>query len=169
MSAAHETSRSGLPAMQPPGMAETRLQEYLTFSLGMEEYAIDILKVQEIRVQEATTRIAGAPDAFAGVVNLRGSIVPVADLGALIGLERAKSEKKVVIILRLSGQVIGMLVDQVNDVLAIAAETIQPLPPMVALSARHARGIGVDNGRMLIILDAESLLNGTDLPTTETV
>jgi purine-binding chemotaxis protein CheW len=134
-------------------------QEFLTFSLGAEEYAIEILKVQEIREREATTRIAGAPLAIQGVVNLRGNIIPIMDLRiALCLADNRPGGGSVVIIVNLAQQTIGMVVDGVSDVVRIPTDALRPVPVAAAVDARHLRGIGMHEGRMIILLDVESVL-----------
>jgi purine-binding chemotaxis protein CheW len=138
----------------------TQRNEYLTFRLCDEEYAIDILNVREIRAAEAVTRIAQAPAHVRGVINLRGAIVPITDLRLLFGLPAAEREANmVVIILNLGGDYIGVAVDAVVDVLALAADEIRPAPQFhAAINAAFIRGIAPMDGRMLIIADMASLL-----------
>jgi purine-binding chemotaxis protein CheW len=104
-------------------------KEYLTFRLGTEEYGIDILKVQEIRGYEVSTKIANTPDFIKGVVNLRGVIVPIVDLRVKFGLASAAYDvSTVTIILNVLGRVVGAVVDSVSDVLELKAEQIKPAP-----------------------------------------
>src|SRR5262245_24370775 len=93
--------------------------EFLTFRLGGEEYAIDILQVQEIRENAQVTRIAMAPEFVRGVTNLRGTIVPIVDLRLKFGFPHA-GVASVVIILAIEGRMIGVVVDAVTDVVALA-------------------------------------------------
>jgi len=94
--------------------------EFLAFTLGKEEYGIDILKVQEIRGYEAVTRIANSPDFIKGVVNLRGIIVPIVDMRIKFQLgEPTYDQFTVVIILNIGGRVVGMVVDSVSDVITL--------------------------------------------------
>src|SRR5512135_2459991 len=104
-------------------------REYLTFSLGQEEYGIDILKVQEIRGYDTVTRIANSPAFIKGVINLRGIIVPIVDMRIKFNLDHADyNEMTVVIILNVAGRVIGMVVDGVSDVITLKSEQIKPAP-----------------------------------------
>ena len=134
--------------------------EYLTFRLGAEEYGIDILKVQEIRSYEAPTRIANAPPFVKGVVNLRGVIVPIVDLRLALGCGSAEINSfTVAIVLKLSGRVVGAVVDAVSDVLALPGDAIKAAPEMAsAVDARFITGIGSVGERMLILIDIEALL-----------
>uniref|UniRef100_UPI0028AB4872 chemotaxis protein CheW n=1 Tax=Achromobacter sp. TaxID=134375 RepID=UPI0028AB4872 len=105
--------------------------EFLVFTLGDEEYGIDILKVQEIRGYDAdtVTRIANVPSFIKGVTNLRGIIVPIVDLRIKFNLSRVEyNEQTVVIILNLDRRVVGIVVDGVSDVLMLNAGQISPAP-----------------------------------------
>lgn len=143
--------------------------EFLTFRLGAEEYGIDILCVQEIRSYESPTRLAGAPDFVKGAVNLRGLIVPIVDLRLYLSCESAKFDlSTVVIVLNLSGHVIGAVVDAVSDVVALATESIKPAPAMSSCgTTEFILGIGClrngDSERMLILTDIAALLRSADL------
>ena len=97
-------------------------REYLSYTLGQEEYGVDILKVQEIRGYEEPTKIANAPAFIKGVVNLRGVIVPIVDMRIKFSLASAEyNQFTVVIILNVAGRVVGMVVDGVSDVITLEA------------------------------------------------
>jgi purine-binding chemotaxis protein CheW len=103
--------------------------EYLTFTLGSEEYAIDILKVQEIRGYEQPTLIANSPPFIKGVINLRGTIVPIVDLRIKFNLGKIEyTPFTVVIILNVAGRVIGTVVDSVSDVISLTRAQIRAAP-----------------------------------------
>jgi purine-binding chemotaxis protein CheW len=141
----------------------------LSFRLGEEEYAIDILKVQEIRGYDSVTRIAGAPEFIKGVTNLRGVIVPIVDLRLKFGLGQAVYDAfTVVIILNLGSRVVGVVVDAVCDVLTLGPESLRPAPEIVSvMKTEHLRGLGVLEDRMLILLDIEKLLLDPELALVE--
>ena len=102
-------------------------QEYLTFTLGPEEYAIDILKVQEIRGYDSVTKIANAPAFIKGVINLRGTIVPIVDLRIRFEVgEASYTPFTVVIILNIGHRVIGIVVDSVSDVITLSGSQVIP-------------------------------------------
>ncbi|HUX30026.1 MAG TPA: chemotaxis protein CheW, partial [Thiobacillus sp.] len=106
-------------------------KEFLAFTLGQEEYGIDILRVQEIRGYEPVTRIANAPDFIKGVVNLRGIIVPVVDMRIKFSLGTPTYDQfTVVIILNIAGRVMGMVVDSVSDVTTLSPGQVKPAPEM---------------------------------------
>jgi purine-binding chemotaxis protein CheW len=149
----------GVP-LQAPG-------EFLIFRLAGEEYGIDILCVQEIRSYEPPTLIANAPDYIKGVVNLRGSIVPILDLRLKFGLKSEYNDFTVVIVLNLKQRIVGLVVDAVSDVLALDSAHIRPVPQLgAATDTGFITGIGSalsdDQERMLILVDIEQLVSSTD-------
>ena len=140
-------------------------REFLTFTLGRESYAIDILKVQEIRGYEVPTRIANTPDFIKGVTNLRGHIVPIVDLRLKLGMEEARYDANtVVIILNILKRVVGMVVDGVSDVVALAPDTIKPAPEFgAALDTKYILGLATMGEHLLIIVDIERLMGSQDM------
>jgi purine-binding chemotaxis protein CheW len=145
---------------------EQASNEYLTFTLGKEEYGIEILKVQEIRGYEAVTRIANAPEFIKGVVNLRGIIVPIVDMRIKFKLGEAEyNQFTVVIILNVAGRVVGMVVDSVSDVIQLTGEQIRPAPDFSSstFDTRYITGLGTIDERMLILVDIEKLMSGADM------
>src|SRR6195952_4864198 len=147
------------------GANEIAGHEYLAFTLGSEEYGIDILKVQEIRGYEAVTRIANAPEFIKGVINLRGIIIPVVDMRIKFNLgEPTYDQFTVVIILSIAGRVMGMVVDSVSDVTTLQPDQIRPAPQMgSALNTDYLVGLGTVEERMLILLDIERLMSSAEM------
>lgn len=139
--------------------------EFLTFTLGDEEYGVDILKVQEIRGYDTVTRIPDAPDFIKGVINLRGTIVPVVDMRLKFKLGRADyNEFTVMIILNIAHRVVGMVVDGVSDVLQLTPEQIRPAPEFGgSVNTKFITGIGALDSRMLILVDIERLMTSADM------
>ena len=139
--------------------------EFLTFRLGEEEYGIDILRVQEIRSYEQPTRIANSPAFLKGVVNLRGVIVPIVDMRIKFNLGKVEyNEFTVVIILNVSGRVVGMVVDSVSDVITLESEQIKEAPQFSGTSGTdYITGIGTLADRMLILIDIERLMLSRDM------
>ena len=139
--------------------------EFLTFTLGAEEYGVDILKVQEFRGYGTVTRIPDAPDFIKGVINLRGTIVPVVDMRIKFKLGKVEyNELTVMIILNVANRVVGMVVDGVSDVVALTAEQVRPAPEFgAAVGAQFLTGIGTLDSRMLILVDIEKLLRSQDM------
>ncbi|QJE01450.1 chemotaxis protein CheW [Massilia forsythiae] len=139
--------------------------EYLAFTLGSEEYGIDILKVQEIRGYEAVTRIANAPEFIKGVINLRGIIIPVVDMRIKFKLGTPTYDQfTVVIILNIGGRIMGMVVDSVSDVTTLTPDQIKPAPDMgSAFSADYLVGLGTVDERMLILIDIDKLMSSSEM------
>ena len=140
-------------------------REYLTFRLDQEEYGIDILKVQEIRGYEPPTRIANAPLFIKGVVNLRGTIVPIVDMRLKFNCAQAHYDSfTVVIILSLRSRVVGIVVDSVSDVMQLAPENIRTAPDMDSVIDNGCiLGLGSVAERMLILLDIEKLMSSVEM------
>lgn len=143
--------------------------ELLSFRLGQEEYGIDIQKVQELRGYDAVTHIANAPEHIKGVVNLRGTIVPIVDMRIKFKLgEPSYDQFTVVIVLNLGRRVIGMVVDSVSDVITLVPEQIKPAPQMGSvLDTEYLVGLGALDDRMLILVDLEKLMSSDEMGLIE--
>jgi len=140
-------------------------REYLTFRLDQEEYGIDILKVQEIRGYEPPTRVADAPDFLKGVVNLRGTIVPIVDMRLKFNCAKAEYNAfTVVIILNLRSRIVGIVVDSVSDVMELPPESLKPAPEIESvIDSGAVIGLGSLGDRMLILIDIERLMSAPDM------
>jgi len=149
--------------------SESASRELLTFTLGDEEYGIDILKVQEIRGYEAVTTIANAPEFIKGVINLRGIIVPIVDMRIKFNLGNITYDQfTVVIILNVANRVVGMVVDGVSDVITLKDEQIRPAPEFGAsLDTKYLLGLGTVDERMIILVDIEHLMTSRDMELIE--
>ncbi|MES2243428.1 MAG: chemotaxis protein CheW [Pseudomonadota bacterium] len=153
----------------PPGALAAQPLEFLAFTLGQEEYGVDIQKVQELRGYDAVTRIANAPEHIKGVVNLRGIIVPIIDMRIKFNLGTPTYDQfTVVIILNIASRVMGMVVDSVSDVITLSPEQVKPAPEMGAvLDADYLIGLGTLDDRMLILVDLEKLMTSEDMGLVE--
>lgn len=151
--------------------ANIEVQEFLAFTLGQEEYGIDILKVQEIRGYEAVTRIANAPNFLKGVINLRGIIVPIVDMRIKFNLgEPTYDQFTVVIILNIEGRIVGMVVDSVSDVMTLLPEQVRPAPEMgTTFSGDFLIGLGTLEERMLILVDIVKLMSSAEMGLVDEV
>ncbi|MDP1889240.1 chemotaxis protein CheW [Polaromonas sp.] len=149
----------------PPGALAAQPLEFLAFTLGQEEYGVDIQKVQELRGYDAVTRIANAPEHIKGVVNLRGIIVPIIDMRIKFNLGTPTYDQfTVVIILNIASRVMGMVVDSVSDVITLSPEQVKPAPEMGSvLDADYLIGLGTLDDRMLILVDLEKLMTSEDM------
>ena len=152
------TTETNRPAVAASG-------QYLTLKLGTEEYAIDILRVQEIRSYEDPTRMVNAPSFVKGVVNLRGVIVPIVDLRLKLQLDTVEyNDFTVVIILNVRGTVIGAVVDAVSDVVTLSADVIKPSPQFdTAMDSRFITGLASVGDRMLIVMNIEALMSSAEM------
>ncbi|WP_045223593.1 chemotaxis protein CheW [Methyloterricola oryzae] len=149
--------------------AGTTAREYLTFTLGDEEYGIDILKVQELRGYDTVTKIANAPPFIKGVINLRGAIVPIIDMRIKFSLPNvAYNQFTVVIVLSILGRVIGMVVDGVSDVVSLSDEQIRQTPEFGSrLDTKYISGLGTLDERMIILVEIEKLMSSDDMALIE--
>ena len=150
---------------RPVAAAVAESGQYLTLRLGDEDYAIDIMRVQEIRSYEEPTRMANSPAFIKGVINLRGVIVPIVDLRMKLNVSKVDyNEFTVVIILNIRGSVIGAVVDAVSDVVTLDARTIKPAPQFEsAIDSRFILGLANIGDRMLIVMNMEALLSNAEL------
>jgi len=144
--------------------ADDASEEFLTFALGEEEYGVEILKVQEIRGYDTVTRLPDAPDYIKGVINLRGTIVPVIDMRLKFHLAAEYTALTVMIVLNVGERVVGMVVDSVSDVVRLGGEQIRAVPELGAtIDRQFLTGIGTLDERMLILLDIERLMTSAEM------
>jgi purine-binding chemotaxis protein CheW len=143
--------------------------EFLTFGLGAEQYAIDILRVREIRAYSPVTRIANAAPSMLGIFDLRGAIVPVFDMRLLLGMPAAApGGNPVVIILDIDGRPAGIVVDMVRTVVALKTDAVKPLPAASShADAGWFRGAASLDDGMLVVLDITRLMEGVDEPQAQ--
>ena len=139
--------------------------QYLTLRLGEEEYAIDILRVQEIRSYEQPISMVNSPVFIKGVVNLRGVIVPIVDLRLKLNLSKVEyNDFTVVIVLNIRGKMIGAVVDGVSDVVTLTPDIIKPAPQFESgIEARFILGLANLGSRMLIVMNMEALLSNAEM------
>jgi purine-binding chemotaxis protein CheW len=151
------------------GVGAAAAAEILAFTLGQEEYGIDIQKVQEIRGYDAVTKIANAPNFIKGVINLRGIIVPIVDMRIKFNLGTPTYDQfTVVIILNIGNRVVGMVVDSVSDVINLTSEQIKPAPEMgTALNTDYLVGLGTIEERMVIVVDIDRLMSSAEMGLIE--
>jgi len=146
-------------------------QQYLTFMLGGETYAMGILAIKEIIEFGSLTEVPRVPAFIRGVINLRGAVVPVIDLGARFGKAATKVTRRTcIVIVEISSgeetQVVGVMVDAVNAVLEISAQEIEPPPSFGAnIRADFISGMGKINGKFVIILNIQNVLSVDEMAT----
>jgi len=144
--------------MKSSGSSE--ILQLVTFTLGNEEYAVDILKVQEINRMKEITRVPNSPQYVEGVINLRGKVIPVVNLRKKFGLaERENDEQSRIMIMDIQGITMGLVVDSVSEVLRVPSDIVEPTPPMAStISTEFIRGIAKLEDRLIILLDMDRLL-----------
>lgn len=140
-------------------MAEEQL---VTFSLGSEEFGVDIMLVQEIIRIPPITRVPKASEYVEGVINLRGNVIPVISLRTRFGMTRVEeTDLSRIIVLQVQNKVFGIRVDAVTEVLRIESEAIEPPPPItLGMDAQFIRGVGKIGERLLILLDLDHIMGG---------
>lgn len=134
--------------------------EFIAFRIGEQEFCIDIMSVREIRGWSAATPLPHAPPYIRGVINLRGSVLPIVDLAERLNLpQAADSQRRVIIVVQAGARIIGLVVDGVSEILAYAPESIQPTPDMAPESVKSVlRGVLVLDGRMIGLIRLEGVL-----------
>lgn len=133
--------------------------QLVTFEVSNEEFAVDILSVQEINRMMELTRVPQSPPEVEGVINLRGRIIPVIDLRKRFGMSAAeRSDSNRIIVVEVHGRVIGFIVDRVHEVLRIDGGIVEPAPSMVcSIDSEFIAGVGKLQDRLLILLDINKL------------
>jgi len=155
----------------PATATQQELQQYLTFMLGGETFAIGILSIKEIIEYGQLTEVPRMPEFIRGVINLRGAVVPVIDLGARFGKQPASVSRRtcvVIIEVQFEGeqQVVGVMVDAVNEVLDIPADQIEPAPTFGAnIRADFIQGMGKVEGKFVILLNVDHVLSLDEMST----
>ena len=149
------------------GDVSADMDQYLTFILADEEYGVDILRVQEIKGWGSVTPIPNTPEFIKGVINLRGTIVPIIDLRQRFGLEKMEYGKlTVVIVLKIvcevGERIMGIIVDAVSDVYNVAEEEMKPPPDFGSVvSIDYVKGLATVGEKMVIVLDIDHLLTSS--------
>lgn len=141
------------------------LLQLVTFQIGDENFAVDILNIQGINRMVEVTKVPNAPEFVEGIINLRGSVLPIIDLRKRLNLHQKPHDKDTRFIVIESGKkVIGFIVDRVNEVLRINKGITEPPPPMVAgVNSEFITAVGKLEDRLLILLDIEKLLTSNEL------
>ncbi len=143
---------------------DAELIQLVTFSIGDEEFGVDILKVQEIIRTMEITKVPRAPQFVEGVINLRGKVIPIIDLRSKFGLTfREHDQHTRIIVIEINDMIVGFVVDSVSEVLRIPASTVEPPPPVVSgLDSEYISGVGKLEDRLLILLDLNRLLSNEE-------
>ncbi len=136
------------------------LMQLVSFLVGGEEFGIDILRVREIIRAQEFTRVPNSPDFIAGVINLRGRVIPVLSLRKRFGLEEQPHDKQTrIVVVELTGNILGFIVDSVSEVLRIPVDTFQPPPRLGQVEREYVSGVVNVHERLLILLDVAQLMS----------
>lgn len=162
---------SNVTASSYHGSDDSSLIQLVTFKIGEEEFGVDILKVQEIIRMMPITKVPNAPNFVEGVINLRGSVIPIIDMRKRFGMSaNAHDAQTRITVMDLQGQVVGFVVDAVREVLRIKESTIEPPPAVVSgIGSEYLKGVGKLDDRLLILLDLDKLLSEAEMGALATV
>jgi purine-binding chemotaxis protein CheW len=140
--------------------------QFISFRVGGEEFGLDILRVQEIIRNQALTRVPNLPDYIDGVFNLRGKVIPVIGLRKRLGLNEQPADKQTrIVVVDVQNQTLGFIVDSVSEVLRIHGNTVEPIPRLGKSERDYVLGVGKVESRLLLIIDLEQLVSGTEFDT----
>lgn len=151
---------------QPQSNSQTGEQlQLVSFSVGEELFAVDILRVQEINRMMALTKVPQSPDGVEGVINLRGRIIPVLDLRVQFGFPRAEhNEHTRIVVVEVSGQTVGFVVDSVHEVMRIQSSIVEPNPQMsTSIDSSFVSGVAKLDDQLLIMIELDNLLSPESL------
>ena len=137
------------------------LRQLVTFTLGGEEYGVDIMKVQEIIRLQNITRVPQMPGFIEGVLNLRGNVIPVIDLRKRFNLALTEQTAHTrIVVINVSGRTLGVIVDAVSEVMRLSDDQIEPPPQVISgIGHEYLEGVGKVQGRLIILLDLDKILS----------
>jgi len=154
-------------ALRAQASAETGTDEIqlVSFNIGSEEFGVDILKVQEINRMVEITKVPQAPNYVEGVINLRGKVIPIVNLRKRFNLELKEQDKNTrIVVVDIGGNIMGMVVDAVSEVLRISASTIEPPPEIVTgINSEYIKGVAKLEDRLLIFLDLSKVIDANEM------
>ncbi len=147
------------------------LLQLVSFNLGKEEFAVDILKIQEINRMVEITKVPKSPEFVEGVINLRGKVIPIIDLRKRFNLPGSENTKQTrIVVVDIDNKVVGLVVDAVSEVLRLPTNTVEPPPPIVAgIDSEYISGVGKLEDRLLILPELDKVLSKDEKKVLETV
>ena len=146
-------------------MADSDELQLVSFNIGTEEFGVDILKVQEINRMVEITKVPQAPHYVEGVINLRGKVIPIVDLRKRFDLELKEHDKNTrIVVVDIGGNIMGMIVDAVSEVLRLPSSTIEPPPEIVTgINSDYIKGVAKLDDRLLIFLDLSKVIDVSEI------
>jgi purine-binding chemotaxis protein CheW len=162
---------SGLEKTNSTHDIDGELNQLISFSVGVEEYGMDILRVKEVIRTPQLTHLPKAPSFVKGIINLRGDVIPIVDLRDKFGLEsQAHDASTRIIVVDVEGRLVGLVVDSASQVVRIPSDQIDPPPPIIGgLSTEYIRGVGKLDDRLIILLNIDTILSDSELKELDSV
>lgn len=135
-------------------------RELIAFRIGEQEFCVDIMSVREIRGWTPATPLPRAPGFMKGVINLRGAVLPIIDLGARFGLRTSEpSERHVIMVAHIGGRMVGLLVDAVSDIIQLTDEALQPTPDVASEQVKSfVKGLFALEGRLISLIELDRII-----------
>ena len=157
--------------MQENKDMKNNMLQLVSFKLKEEEFGVDILQVREIIRVQQVTNFPNAPEFVEGVINLRGRVIPIVDLRKRFGLEKKEHSKSTrIIVVKVDEVTIGLIVDEVSEILRLPEDRVEPPPPIVAgIEADYIKGVGKLEDRLLVLLDLNKILSTEEKSSLEMV
>jgi purine-binding chemotaxis protein CheW len=145
-------------------MAMVRKNQFVRFMVGKESYGVDVAMVQEIVTVPDITRVPDTPAFFEGIMNLRGKIVSVIDFRKKLQVEARTGKKSRILVTEMDGKVVGLIVDEVSEVLRVDPERIEPPPDIVNYAgARYITGVGRLDDKIILLLDLKKIMSPEEM------
>ncbi len=146
--------------------------QLVVFSIGSEEFGVEIMNVQEIIRMTSITRIPQAPDYIKGIINLRGRIIVVINLNVVLGMQsKDQDENTRIVVASIGDTVMGFVVDAVSEVIRLPEKSVEPAPPVIAdkLGTEYVMGVGKLDNRLLILLNLDKILEAKELHNAQSI
>jgi purine-binding chemotaxis protein CheW len=145
---------------EPNHQSQVTRMELISFQLRDQAFCVDLMGIREIRSWTQATPLPQSPDYIRGVVNLRGAVLPIVDLGARLGLGSTEpTARHAILVTEIGGRLVGLLVDGVSEILSLSSDTLQPTPDVGCQVTRdYVRGLLTHDGRLLTLLSLDSVL-----------
>ena len=142
-----------------------RMHELIAFRIGAQEFCVDVMSIREIRGWTAATPLPQSPDFVRGVINLRGTVLPIVDLATRLGFAPAEpTARHAIIVTQIGHQVVGLLVEGVSDIFTVTDDKIQPTPDVASeMAKKFVRGVIAMDGRMISLIALDSVLPSPEL------
>jgi purine-binding chemotaxis protein CheW len=143
----------------------TRVRELIAIRIGAQEFCVDVMCVREIRGWTPATPLPQSPSFVCGVINLRGTVLPIVDLAARLGFAATEpTARHAIVVAQLGHQVVGLLVDGVSDIFTVTDDKIQPTPDVASeMAKKFVRGVIATDGRMISLITLDSILPSKEL------